>query len=351
MFSLRTKLSKFSRLLKTNIRPFACETQLRLNHEKTNTEEAEEVLKKRFEPRRGCLYVPGHDEQKLVKSLGFDADCFIYDCEDGVALNKKEKARTTIAKHLQTIKNDERIAVRINSVGSGFAESDLEVLFAGEVVPKTVFLPKVDSSHDIDWFTEKLGQYLKKKKEGFNVNLVIYVESAKALLDLKDIIDRALELSEFNLFNLEALVFGSDDFCASIGANRTKDAKEILMARQQIVLTAKAYGLQAIDIVYIDYKDLEGLKEQALEGANMGYTGKQAIHPSQLPIIQEAFTPSEDKIKWAQELIKLYNEHQESGTGAFVFRGQMIDKPLLLQAKNIIDTAHNIRSSFIEKED
>jgi len=171
------------------------------------------------------------------------------------------------------------------------------------------------------------------------------VESAKGLLDLRDICNHAIELSEFNLFFLEGIVFGSDDFCANIGATRTNDASEVLLARQQVVINAKAFGLQAIDVVYIDYKDLEGLRQQSLEGAKMGFTGKQAIHPSQVPIIQESFKPSVEQIEWATELIKKFKEHQTEGKGAFVFRDQMIDKPLLLQAENIKEIANAHKSN------
>lgn len=175
------------------------------------------------------------------------------------------------------------------------------------------------------------------------MNLVIYAESAKSLLFLKDIIQRAIELSEYHLFQLEGVVFGSDDYCASIGATRTNGAKEVMVARQQVVMTAKAFGLQAIDVVYIDYKDTMGLKEQCIDGAKLGFTGKQCIHPGQVDIIQESFTPSSDRINWAAELIKLFEEHQKSGTGAFTFNGQMIDKPLLLQAQNIVNIAQALK--------
>jgi len=91
--------------------------------------------------------------------------------------------------------------------------------------------------------------------------------------------------------------------------------------------------------------DLKGLKEQSEEGAQLGFTGKQAIHPSQVPIIQEAFKPSDDKIEWATELIKEFNEQQSEGKGAFVFRGQMIDRPLLLQAQNIVQIAKSLKAN------
>lgn len=180
------------------------------------------------------------------------------------------------------------------------------------------------------------------QKNHKDINLVIYAESAKSLLNLKEICSRTIELSEYHLFHLDAIVFGSDDFCASIGATRSNDASEVLVARQQIVIAAKAFGIEAIDVVYIDYHDLDGLKRQSLDGYNMGFTGKQCIHPSQIEIITASFTPSVDKIQWASQLISEYHEHQKSGKGAFTFRGSMIDKPLLLQAENIVRISERI---------
>jgi citrate lyase subunit beta-like protein len=176
-----------------------------------------------------------------------------------------------------------------------------------------------------------------------DMNLIIYIESAKSLLYLRDILQRTKEISEYHLFQLKAIVFGSDDFCASIGAERSNEGGEVMVARQKIVINAKAFDLQAIDMVYIDYKDIEGLKKQCVDGAKLGFTGKQCIHPGQVETIQQAFTPSRDKIEWATELIKLFEEHQKSGKGAFTFRGHMIDKPLLLQAQNLVDIASTLK--------
>jgi len=141
---------------------------------------------------------------------------------------------------------------------------------------------------------------------------------------------------------LDACVFGSDDYCADIGVSRTKEGSETLYARQRFVACAKAFGLQAIDSVFIDIKDTEGLKRQCDEGHAWGFTGKQTIHPSQIPIVQSSFLPSKEKIEWAKELILKFEEHQKSGRGAFNFRGSMIDMPLLLQARNIVDLVRKV---------
>ena len=123
---------------------------------------------------------------------------------------------------------------------------------------------------------------------------------------------------------------------ADIGAARTESAMELLYARQKIVAHAKAFGMQAIDLVHINFKDLQGLRDQSLEGANMGFTGKQVIHPTQVPVVHEAFSPSQSRINWATELIQEFRQHEISGKGAFTFRGAMIDMPLVKQAENIL---------------
>uniref|UniRef100_A0A3B4AWE2 HpcH/HpaI aldolase/citrate lyase domain-containing protein n=1 Tax=Periophthalmus magnuspinnatus TaxID=409849 RepID=A0A3B4AWE2_9GOBI len=168
------------------------------------------------------------------------------------------------------------------------------------------------------------------------IRLVTFVETAVGLLNFKEVCDEVHDLAPKTGLHHDGVVFGSDDFCASIGATRTKDARELLYARQKVVVTCKAFGLQAIDLVYIDYKDVDGLRRQAREGALMGFTGKQVIHPGQIAAVQEEFSPSPEKVQWASQLISAFEQHQKEGKGAFTFGGSMIDMPSLKQAQNII---------------
>ena len=299
---------------------------------------------KRYFPRRCVLYVPGSDEGKLAKSQTLKPDSFVFDCEDGVAAPAKTNARENILKILQEVKPSHKkteYGVRINSIPSGLAEEDLKTVLSGQRIPHTIYLPKVESPEDIDWFAQTAGKHMQKKDK--DINLVVYAESAQALINLKEICSEAKKLEEYSIFNLDAIVFGSDDYCASIGATRSAAGQEVLVARQQVVMTAKAFGIEAIDVVYIDFNDLDGLKKQSEEGSAMGFTGKQCIHPNQIDIITKAFTPTQERIDWARQVITLYRQHEESGKGAFVFKGSMIDKPLLLQAENIVKLADLIQ--------
>ncbi|KAM4790734.1 citramalyl-CoA lyase, mitochondrial isoform 3-T4 [Cyanocitta cristata] len=264
----------------------------------------------KYVPRRAVLYVPADDEKKIRKIPSLNVDCAVLDCEDGVALNRKREARLTIVKTLEEFDfGHAEKCVRINSVSSGLAEEDLEVLLQSKTLPSSMMLPKVENVEEIRWA----------------------------------VCEEALRAGSQAGFHLDAVVFGGEDFRASIGATSSKETHDILYARQKIIVTAKAFGLQAIDLVYIDFHDEDGLRRQSREGASMGFTGKQVIHPNQIAVVQEQFSPSPEKIKWAQELISAFEEHQRLGKGAFTFHGSMIDMPLLKQAQNIVTLATAIK--------
>ncbi|XP_007437536.2 citramalyl-CoA lyase, mitochondrial-like [Python bivittatus] len=230
--------------------------------------------------------------------------------------------------------------VRINSVSSGLAEEDMKVILKSKVLPTSLMLPKVDSVEEIKWLIEKCACHLEGRTP---INFIPFVESAMGLLNFKAVCEETLRTGPHVGLHLDAVVFGGEDFRASIGSTSSKDTHDILYARQKIVVTAKAFGLQAIDLVYIDFQDEDGLRQQSKEGALMGFTGKQVIHPNQVAIVQEQFSPSLEKIKWAQELITAFEEHQRVGKGAFTFHGSMIDMPLLKQAQNIVTLATAIK--------
>lgn len=303
-----------------------------------------ESQSKPYTPRRAAMYVPGNDQKKIQKVTSLDLDCAVLDCEDGVAANKKEEARSTIRCALDECDFGlTECVVRVNSVTSGLMEDDLGEVLGAKRMPDTLMLPKVERPQDIDMFTKRLKEVLQGRQLETRPFLITYVESAMGLMNLRDVFKKTIDLQlKEQLYVLDGVVFGSDDFCADIGATRTADAKELLYARQKIVTCAKAFKLQAIDMVHIDLKDLEGIERQSLEGARMGFTGKQVIHPSHVPIVQRAFSPTQEQVAWAAELVEAFSKHTESGKGAFTFHGKMIDMPSVLQAKNILQLSANI---------
>jgi citrate lyase beta subunit len=161
--------------------------------------------------------------------------------------------------------------------------------------------------------------------------MLVGVETAKGILNLKEIAESDRRL--------EAIIFGAEDYAASIGATRTRDATEVLYARSAVVTACAANDLQAIDMVYIDFRDIEGLRLEAQQGAGLGFNGKQIIHPNQVAPVQEAFTPSAEAIEYAQRVVEAFTSSQKEGRGAFALDGKMIDMPLLKNAQKVLERA------------
>ncbi|XP_060522202.1 citramalyl-CoA lyase, mitochondrial-like [Cylas formicarius] len=299
-----------------------------------------------YTPRRALMYVPGDDLKKINKSVTLDVDCVTLDCEDGVAVNKKEQAREAIRGVLNAGKPTKNrnydLSVRINSCDTIYWQDDLKACLTAKFLPDSICLPKVESSATIRAFLEETSNYVTSTKK---LDLIMYIESAQAFINLVDICKTAAELSKESHFTPAALVFGSDDFCANIGATRTEDSLETLYARQKLVLVAKAFHMQAIDMVYIKYQDFEGLKRQCEQGMRMGFTGKQVIHPGQVAIVQESFVPTQSQIEWAAGLLKSFTEHQNRGKGAFTYKGSMIDMPTMKQAENVIELIKLVKNA------
>ena len=281
--------------------------------------------------RRALLYMPGDNWKMITKSVTLGVDSICMDMEDGAAINKKAEARATIAKALQELDfgASEKLA-RINSVGSGWEQEDIEAVLPH--YPDGIVIPKVESFEQVEWASRIIED--AELKNGWKVNsirILIGVETAKGILNLKEIAAHP---------RLDAIIFGGEDFAASIGAVRTKDAVELLYARQAVIVACAAYDLQPLDIVTIDYKDLEALKVESEFGARLGFSGKQIIHPNQVQVVQEAFTPSDEAITYARRIVETFEASQKEGKGAYSLDGKMIDMPLLKNAQKVLARAN-----------
>ncbi len=280
--------------------------------------------------RRALLYMPGDDWNKINKALTLGVDCICMDMEDGTALNRKAEARATIAKALQELNfgASEKLA-RINAVGSGFEQEDIAMVLPCH--PDGIVIPKLEALDQIEWASEIIEK--AELANGWPVNsirMLIGVETAKGLLNLKEIASHP---------RLDGIIFGAEDFAASLGATRSRSAWEVMYARSAIVTHAAAYGLQAIDMVFIDFRDSINLKVEAAQGAAMGYSGKQIIHPSQVGPVQEAFTPDAESIAYAKRVVETFAAHQGEGKGAYELDGKMIDMPILKNAQKVLARA------------
>jgi citrate lyase beta subunit len=281
--------------------------------------------------RRALLYMPGDDPHKIEKATTLGVDCICMDIEDGVAFNRKAEARAAIVNALQTLDfgRSERL-VRVNPVGSNLIEDDLRTILTTR--PDGLVLPKVGEAGQVRWVSDRLAA--AERENGWppgGIVLLALIETARGVVNLSEICRSDTRL--------QALIFGAEDLAGDIGAVRTREGWEIFYARSAVVTHAAAFGLQAIDIVYMDLHDLEGLRAEAEQGARMAYSGKQIIHPNQVNPVQQAFTPSDEAITQAKRVVQAAADHQQEGQGAFALDGKMIDAPVVKAAEWVLARA------------
>lgn len=236
-------------------------------------------------------------------------------------------------------------AVRINAVGSGFELDDLNIILRSSRL-QAILIPKVQSAKEVQ-FVSRMIDTVAPEITRKNIMLIAAVESALGIMQLKEI--------STSDPRLDALVFAAEDYTADVGLIRTRERKEMLYARSALVTAAKAYNLQAIDLVCIDYKDQDILREECIEGRQMGFDGKQAIHPGQIDIIQQEFMPSEKDIDNAVKILNGYAEAVRSGKGAYGLEGEggtkMIDMPVVKAALATVSKAIAAGVSLPEIQD
>ncbi|MBN1165016.1 MAG: HpcH/HpaI aldolase/citrate lyase family protein, partial [Candidatus Krumholzibacteriota bacterium] len=256
--------------------------------------------------RRTRLYLPGNNPDLMRNAGLFGADCVILDLEDSVSPGEKDTARILVRNTLLMVDfgKAERI-VRINPISTGYGARDLEmVLPAG---PDTILIPKCEAEGDVRE-VEKIVSRIEKKTPGLApVLLMPLIETARGILN-------AYQIGKGSK-RVVALCFGAEDFTADIGVQRTKEGKESFTARSMLVLGAKAAGVQAIDTVFSDVQDTEGLIQSTQEAMALGFEGKGVIHPSQIEPIHQVFSPTPESIEYARKVVAVIDEARRKGSG------------------------------------
>jgi citrate lyase subunit beta/citryl-CoA lyase len=262
----------------------------------------------------------------MRKAPATGADVVCFDLEDAVAPGKKAEARNSVHEVLSDPKFDPdcEVTIRVNTEAA-VADFDTVLGEAAENVRlDAVMVPKVAEAADVRWVADLL------EERDRELPLLSLVESARGVLNAEEIADAEAT---------DALVFGAEDLAADLGATRTDEGTEVLHARQQVVLAASAAGVDAIDTVHTDFGDDAGLRRETGTAREFGYDGKMAIHPTQVSVINDAFTPEPARIEWAETVIAASDEAAAEGKGVFTVDGEMIDAPLVAQAKRVLDLA------------
>ena len=283
---------------------------------------------------RSFLFVPADSDKKLARAVDTGADALILDLEDSVAPAARPAARENIGKFLSR-HGGSNVWVRINPLDTEDALEDLRATFAGGE-PTGIVLPKPESARDAD----KLGKLLDVMEHESGIDtgqtriLPIATERPAALFRLHEYADATARLA--------GLTWGAEDLSAAVGASACRDAQgdwlpPYQLARSLCLMAASAAGLPAIDTVYTDFKDADGLQHYAVNARRDGFEGMLAIHPDQVDIINHAFMPTDEEIERAQRIDRLFADNPASGT--LGLDGEMIDRPHWIQAKRILDRA------------
>jgi citrate lyase subunit beta/citryl-CoA lyase len=287
--------------------------------------------------RRSLHFVPGGNEKMIAKALTLPADGLILDLEDAVAPDLKVATRPIVTRWLTELDFGGRERwVRMNPIATGLGAADLEATIAGR--PEGYVVPKPRHAGDV----REIAQILDRLEHhhglpnGVTRLVLIATETPEGLLNIREVAAASPRIVTVS--------WGIEDLSAAMGLPRVRDAEGRYLdiprhARVMCALVASAAGLDAMDTVCTDIADLAGLRRECEEAVAMGFSGKISIHPSQIEVINEVFTPTKAVVDEARELVAAFEEHRRRGVYAFRFKGQMVDAPHLTRALKLIARA------------
>ncbi|MDP6405731.1 MAG: CoA ester lyase [Alphaproteobacteria bacterium] len=292
---------------------------------------------------RSWLFVPGDSERKLAKGRGNPADALILDLEDSVSDDRQEIAREMTRAYLEA--NSERsrqqLWVRINPLDTDLSLPDLAAVMPG--APDGIVLPKVYSAADVNVLDHYLSALEAREglPKGETKIACVATETAASLLTFHTYLEGVSE-------RLVAMTWGGEDLAAALGASDNRNPANgeyddpYLMAKSLCLATARAIDAQPVGVVYVDFRDLEGLEADCLRDRRAGFVGKVAIHPAQVDVINRAFTPSQEEVAYARRVVDVFE--QNPGLGTVGLDGKMLDMPHLKQARNVLAMAAQIEA-------
>lgn len=291
---------------------------------------------------RSWMFVPGDSEKKLEKGLTNPADALILDLEDSVSDDRQAIAREMVRDFLKSHPDrSQQLWVRINPLDNDLSLPDLTAVMPG--APDGIVLPKVYSAKEINLLSDYLD--VLEVREGLTPGstkiVSVATETAASLLTFDTYLENVSE-------RLVALTWGGEDLAAALGASDNRHPRTgeyddpFRLARTMCLATSRAIDVQPVGVVYVDFRDLDGLEAECLRDRQSGFIGKIAIHPAQSEVINRAFTPSDDEIAHAKKVVEIFE--QNPGLGTVGLDGKMLDMPHLKQARNLLELAERIKA-------
>lgn len=290
---------------------------------------------------RTFLFAPGNHPRRVEKALGLEADAVILDLEDAVAVSDKAAARKSVAEALRRPRRG-RGYVRVNAPSTPFCYRDLVETLHDKV--DGVFLPKVESAadlHAVDWLMAAL-----ERDQGIaegSIDLVPMVETAAGVARVDRIV-QARNLRPYSgPWRVKRVAFGAADFSFDAGLAPSLEEPELASARDRVVLASRAAGMEApLDSPWFHLRDMDGLRRALERSRRGGFQGRLCVHPDQVPVANEAFTPSADEVARAERIDAAFREVEAKGGAAVEVDGQMVDYPVVFRARALLATMREI---------
>ena len=285
---------------------------------------------------RSFIFVPGNRANMLERARNFNSDVIMVDLEDSVPPGEKETAREMAKEWVPALKKEgKRVMVRVNSLDTGLTRQELEAVVSPDLYG--ISLGKVESTwnmRDADRMLSSI-EHLAGVEPG-SIKMVAWAETASALVDARDIATASKRVV--------ALAFGAEDFTNDMGIERTDTGEEVRVPRSLVPVAARAANVASLDSPFVLFQDPDALRADAQRARQMGYTGKFAIHPAQLDIINKTFSPSAEEIAYARQIMAAWEEAKAAGRGSLAMDGRMVDVPVVKRAQNLLAFADAVEA-------
>lgn len=286
------------------------------------------------------MFVPGNNPGMMQDAFIYGPDSIMLDLEDSVTMAEKDAARLLVHNALKTIDyGNTEMVVRINPLNMAYGKKDVEAVVKAGV--HVIRMPKTETAEEVREVEREIERVEKEIGCLGRTKIMAAIESTLGIVNAYEI----AVASE----RMMGIALGAEDYCANLKTQRSPEGTELLFARQQIVVAARAAGIDALDTVYSNLNDMETFRKEVELIKQLGFDGKSIINPRQIEIVNEVFAPTEKAIEKAKTIIAAIKEAEKRGSGVIAVNGKMVDRPVVIRAQRTIDLA--LASGIISKED
>ena len=280
--------------------------------------------------RRTMMFVPGNNPGMMADAHIYGPDSIMLDLEDSVSMHEKDTARLLVYNALKTIDyGDTEMVVRINPLNTPYGKKDIEAVVKAGV--HVVRMPKTETADEVREVEAEIEKVEREIGAVGRTRIMAAIESALGVVNAYDIATSSPRMM--------GIALGAEDYCANLKTQRSKEGDELRLARETIVVAARAAGIDALDTVYSNLNDMETFRREVEYIKTLGFDGKSIINPRQIEVVNEVFTPTEKDIEKAKAIVAAIKEAEKKGSGVIALNGKMIDRPVVIRAERTITLA------------